>query len=141
VWKLGKTWARITNQKHIPKRGDVVVFTEPRLAEFGQDPGKQLIKRVIALPGERVVVKDRVVTVFNTEHPNGFQPDAELPYGKVITGTSNDTDVIVPAGKVFVLGDNRSNSLDSRMFGAVSADNIVGKLVVRVLPLKDFKAF
>src|SRR5688572_19003919 len=53
VWKMPKTWSRITGHAYIPNRGDVVVFTEPELGQFGQDPGKQLIKRVVGLPGER----------------------------------------------------------------------------------------
>src|SRR5687768_5773533 len=43
VWKVPRTWARITGNDYIPKRGDIVVFTEPNLSQFGQDPGKQLI--------------------------------------------------------------------------------------------------
>src|SRR5438874_2359638 len=44
VWKLPRTWARITKHIYIPKRGDIIVFTDPNLAQFGQDPTKQLIK-------------------------------------------------------------------------------------------------
>src|SRR4029079_14046831 len=74
VWKLPRSWSRLTGHAYIPKRGDVIVFNEPALAQFGQDPGKQLIKRVIGLPGERVVVKDNVLTVYNKANPDGFRP-------------------------------------------------------------------
>lgn len=141
VWKVPKTWAKITRGEYIPNRGDVVIFVEEQLSSYGQDPGKQLIKRVIALPGERVVVKDNQVTVYNSEHPEGFQPDKTLPYGTVIKETSGDVDLTVPKGKVYVLGDNRGNSLDSRAFGPVSSHDIVGKLVMRVWPASDMKAF
>ncbi|HYH74460.1 MAG TPA: signal peptidase I [Candidatus Saccharimonadales bacterium] len=141
VWKLSKTWARITGQTYIPNRGDVVIFTEQALSNYGQDPTKQLIKRVIALPGERVTIKDGIVTVFNKDNPEGFQPDKTLPYGNVITESPGDVDTIVPQNELFVLGDNRANSLDSSEFGPVFAGNVVGKLALRILPLGDAKLF
>jgi len=141
VWKVGKTWANLTRHHYIPNRGDVIVFNEPGLAELGQDDSKQLIKRVIGLPGERVVVKDGIVTIYNKAHPDGFQPDKTLPYGSVITTSPGNVDLTVPDGQVFVCGDNRTNSLDSRVFGPVESKNIVGKLVLRVLPLNTVKKF
>jgi signal peptidase I len=141
VWKLPKTWAKITGHDYVPNRGDVIVFTQPALGQFGQDPGKQLIKRVVGLPGERVIVRDGALTVFNDEYPEGFQPDRTLPYGDVINNTSIDGDWKIGEGQVFVVGDNRSNSLDSRTFKAISVHNIVGKLVIRVLPLSEVKKF
>jgi signal peptidase I len=141
VWKLPRTWSRITHHQYIPKRGDIVVFVEPSLGRFGQSPDKQLIKRVVGLPGERVVVKNGVLTVYNNDHPSGFQPDQVLPYGNVIGQTPMDGTWTIGDQEIFVVGDNRSNSLDSRSFNAVNAKNIVGKLVVRVLPLNDVKKF
>lgn len=141
VWKLPRTWARITNHAYIPNRGDIIVFTEPKLSDFGQDPSKQLIKRVIGLPGDRVVVRDGIVTVYNTKHPNGFHPDTDLPYDRKGADTDGNLETTVEDGQVFVLGDNRGNSLDSRAFGVVYADGIVGKLVVRLLPIGEMKRF
>lgn len=141
VWKVPRTWARITGNDYIPKRGDVVVFTEPDLSKFGQDPGKQLIKRVIGLPGERVVVKDATITIFNKEHPAGFQPDKTLGYEAVVSDNTTDIDVTIPQGKLYVVGDNRPNSLDSRAFGPIDADDVVGKLIIRILPLGDITRF
>ena len=141
VFKLPRTWAKITGHDYIPGRGDVVVFTEPSLAQFGQDPGKQLIKRVVGLPGERIVVKDRVLTVYNSQHPEGFQPDKTLPYGKVIDVTPIEGEWRVGKNQIFVVGDNRTNSLDSRTFGPIDAHYIVGKLVARVLPVDHMKRF
>lgn len=141
VWKVPRTWAKITGNDYIPKRGDVVIFNERNLPEFGQQVSKQLIKRVIALPGERIVVKDNNVIVYNKEHPKGLRPDKTLPYGTVIHDTNGDVDIKVPEGHIFVMGDNRTNSLDSRSFGPVAAKEIVGKLVMRVWPLGDAKRF
>ncbi|HET8670218.1 MAG TPA: signal peptidase I [Candidatus Saccharimonadales bacterium] len=141
VWKVPKTWSRLTGNAYIPNRGDVVVFVEEEASGFNQNPGKQLIKRVIALPGERIVIKNSKVTVFNDEYPDGFQPDKTLPFGRVITSTSGDTDTVVAKDHVYVLGDNRSNSLDSRAFGEIASEDIVGKLIMRVWPAGNMKAF
>jgi signal peptidase I len=141
VWKLPKTWSKITGNDYVPKRGDVIVFVEPALSQFGQDPGKQLIKRVVGLPGERVVVRDGTLTVYNGEYPEGFQPDATLPYGNAIGETPIDGEWSVGEHEVFVVGDNRNNSLDSRTFDAINTDNIVGKLVIRLLPVDEITKF
>lgn len=141
IWKVSRTWARLTHRDYTPQRGDVIVFIKRGLYEDNGTKEKQLIKRVIALPGERVTVKDEKVTVFNAAHPDGFSPDATQPYGSVITNTDGNIDLTVPAGEIFVCGDNRANSLDSRYFGPVPQRDVVGKLVVRILPLANVKKF
>jgi signal peptidase I len=141
IWKVPRTWSKITHHDYIPSRGDVVVFTQTGLSEFGQQDSKQLIKRVIGLPGERVVVHDGSITIYNEQHPNGFKPDETLPYGKNMPYTSGEVDKTLGRHELFVCGDNRPNSLDSRMFGPISADQIVGKLVLRVFPIGQAKAF
>jgi signal peptidase I len=141
IWKVPRTWASITNHPYIPNRGDIIVFNQTGLSEFGQIDNKQLIKRVIGLPGEHVIVRDGVVTVYNDEHPEGFQPDKTMPYGKDIPQTSGDVDITLQADQLFVCGDNRPDSLDSRAFGPINADQIVGKLVLRMFPLSEAKPF
>lgn len=142
IWKVPRTWSRLTNHDYIPNRGDIVVFVKKGLYEFSSGSEKQLIKRVIALPGERVVVKDGVVTVFNKQYPDGFVPDKTLPYASAIPAqTDGNVDITVPAGEVFVCGDNRANSLDSRSFGTLPTNDIVGKLTARILPLSDAQKF
>jgi signal peptidase I len=141
VWKLPRTWSKITGHDYTPKRGDIIVFTESRLSEFGQDPSKQLIKRVIGLPGDRVTVHDEIVTIYNAQYPNGFNPDTTLPYHRMGADTAGTLDIKIPAHQIFVLGDNRPNSLDSRSFGTVETKNIVGKLVVRILPVSKAERF
>src|SRR5688572_9692944 len=116
VWKLPRTWARITGHDYIPKRGDVVIFVERDASGLGSTEGKQLIKRVIGLPGERVVVDDGKIRVYNQENPGGFEPDKTLPYGTMINETIGERDVVIPKGSLYVVGDNRNNSLDSRSF-------------------------
>jgi signal peptidase I len=142
VLKVRRTVARLTHHNYIPNRGDVIVFTKHNLQEFGDaQSDKQLIKRVVGLPGDRVVVKDGVLTIYNAQNPNGFIPDQTMPYGSVIQVTPGNVDTTVKDGEVFVAGDNRTNSLDSRYFGAIPAKDIVGKLLFRVFPIDQAKMF
>lgn len=140
VLKVPRTWARITRHSYIPNRGDVVIFTKHDLYEYGGQE-KQLIKRIVGLPGDRVVVKGGHITIYNKEHPNGFDPDKALPYGEVIKDTSGNVDIAVREGEVFVCGDNRGNSLDSRVFGSIPANDIVGKLGMRIIPFNKARLF
>lgn len=141
IWKVPRTWARITHHDYIPKRGDIIVFTQSGLSEFGQNDTKQLIKRVIGLPGDRVVVKDGYLTIYNAAHPGGFQPDKTLAYGTDIPTTSGDIDVTLKAGQLFACGDNRPNSLDSRAFGPIDANQVIGQLILRVFPINKAMPF
>ena len=141
IWKVPRTWADITHHPYIPKRGDIIVFTESGLSQFGQTNTKQLIKRVIGLPGDRVVVSNGEYMIYNKAHPNGFDPDKTLPYGKNIPTTSGTIDVTLGPGQLFVSGDNRPDSLDSRAFGPINANQVVGKLILRVFPLNQAEVF
>ena len=143
IWKVPRTLARITGNTYIPERGDVVVFSEIGLTNTDGST-KQLIKRVIGLPGDRVVIEDGTIRVYNDEHPNGFNPDTTLDYGNGQSFPINNNEEIdeyVAEGEVFVMGDNRNNSLDSRAFGPVPAEDIVGKLTLRIFPLDSAKSF
>ncbi len=141
VYKLPRTLARITGKDFIPSRYEVIIFSRDE-SGIGQG-NRQLVKRVIGLPGERVTVRNGRVTVYNKQNPNGFNPDQGQEYAKTITPSSNgnDVDITVREGEVFVLGDNRNNSLDSRYFGNVAAKDIVGKLGIRIFPLNKARTF
>jgi signal peptidase I len=143
VWKVPRTWARITHHQYVPNRGDIVIFQQSGLSEFGQEDNRQLIKRVVGLPGDRVVVKNGTITIYNAEHPEGFQPDTTLPYSHqtTIPYTSGNIDVTLGDDELYVNGDNRPDSLDSRSFGPITTDQIVGKLIARILPLGDAELF
>ena len=141
ISKLGDTGTQIgrtfghKNEVYIPDRGQIIVF------HFPLDPTKIFVKRVIGLPGDRVVVKSGKVTVYNQANANGFNPDAKYEPGSTITLI--DTDEIVKPGGVFVMGDNRSDggSYDSRQWGQVPSTYIVGDVVLRLLPLDQIKVF
>lgn len=140
VSKLPRTWARITGGTYIPERGEIVVFHRTSVQGFGSSD-KQLIKRVIALPGERVVVRGGVLTVFNESNPEGFQPDELISDTSAISGTQGEVDLTVGENEVFVSGDNRGNSLDSRSFGPIAAKDIVGTLSYRIFPFDQVRTF
>jgi signal peptidase I len=143
IWKVPRTIARISGNNYIPNRGDVIVFVDRGFAS-PDGTTKQLIKRVIGLPGDRVVIDNGTLTVYSPDRPSGFNPDKTLPYGDNIDLSINpndSADELIGPGQLYVLGDNRNNSLDSRAFGPVEAHNIVGKLVLRIFPLDNAKAF
>lgn len=141
IWKVPRSWARLTGHAYIPRRGDIIVFSESGLSEFGQQDTKQLIKRVIGLPGDHLVLSNGSYTIYNRSHPQGFDPDRTLSYGKNLPTTSGNVDLTLGPDQLFVSGDNRPDSLDSRAFGPISASQVVGKLVLRVFPINQAEVF
>jgi signal peptidase I len=103
-----------------PKRGDLVAFHAPRTGEV-------LLKRVVAVAGDSVGIEDGLLVV------NGRQIREAYADPKAIDSVYFGP-VRVPAGRMFVLGDNRANSEDSREFGAVSTQRVIGRAVARVWP-------
>jgi signal peptidase I len=115
---------------HDVNRGDVVVFERPPGASNGENGEiKDLIKRVIAIGGDTIEARDGNVYV------NGKQ--IEENYLEPGTPTDNLPLTTIPDGRVFVMGDNRTNSEDSRIFGPIDEDDIVGRAFIRVLPITD----
>lgn len=143
IWKLPRTIAKVTGNQYVPGRGDVLVVFEDDLSACGQGEGREIIKRVIGLPGERVVVADGTITVYNQQFSGGFEPDKTLPYNdkNTIPFTDEDTEVILQDNELFLAGDNRPESCDSRRLGPITTDQVVGKLVVRLLPANNIKLF
>lgn len=123
---------KISYHLHAVHRGDIVVFATPP----GEDAGpnvKDLVKRVIGLPGETISSAGGQVVI------NG-KPLKEpwLVSGTVTTGITTQ---VVPAGEYFVMGDNRSDSQDSRFFGPIHRNLIVGRVVVKIWPLTSFHIY
>lgn len=110
-----------------PVRGEIVVFRYPN------DPRQFFIKRVIGLPGETVQFDNGKVVIKNNDHPKGFVlAEAYLPSALATTGGS---EVALGRDKYYLLGDNRTSSLDSRYFGALARGYIIGRVWVRGWPL------
>jgi signal peptidase I len=141
IWKVPRTWASITHHSYVPNRGDIIVFSQSGLSEFGQQDTKQLIKRVIGLPGDHVTLSDGHYTIYNAQNPNGFNPDETLHLKHSIQPTSGVVNYTLKKDEIFVSGDNRPDSLDSRSFGPIQSKQIIGKLVLRVFPINQAKVF
>ncbi|HVE46796.1 MAG TPA: signal peptidase I [Acidimicrobiales bacterium] len=150
--------SKIAYRLHPPRRGDIVVFDCPKTAcrleppkpstgtgwqdrarrvlhSVGEGIGvvqpstEEFIKRVVALPGESVEGRDGKVFV------NGRR--LIEPYLEAGTTTSTFAPVTVPRGRLWVMGDNRGNSSDSRVFGPITRESVVGRTVLKVWPLKS----
>lgn len=110
-----------------PQRGDVIVF------DLAQEGGRSLIKRVIGLPGETVVLNGPAITIFNAENPEGFILEETYLDPQNIGGESNMR-VTLKQDEFFVLGDNRRVSADSRIWGTLPREAIVGRALLRLYP-------
>jgi signal peptidase I len=108
-----------------PKRGDVVVFHNPR------NTNEDYIKRVIGIPGDTVEVRDQSVYI------NGLRTPEEFPHRAIPPGEYT-MPVVVGDNELFVMGDNRPNSSDSRVFGPINQDLVVGQAWLRIWPLNLF---
>ncbi|HRH23166.1 MAG TPA: signal peptidase I [Candidatus Magasanikbacteria bacterium] len=113
-----------------PERGEIVVFKSPINTDF-------YLKRIIALPGERVKVENNTVIVYNEENPRGWV----LPEVYLEEETPGSVSLTLGENEYFVLGDNRDSSFDSRRFGAIKKDVIVGRVWFRGWPFSRLSTF
>ncbi len=108
-----------------PERGEVVIFRYPR------DPSKFFIKRIIGLPGDTINIENSVVTISNETNPEGFILDES--YVDVMTPQEPMTEILGDR-EYFVMGDNRDESSDSRSWGVLQEERIVGRALFRLFP-------
>ncbi len=120
---------KLSYRLHEIHRGDLIVFERP--SENGPGQVKDLIKRVVALEGERIESRDGQVLIDGKPLPEPY-----LPPG---VETTNLEPLVVPDGHVFVMGDNRGDSRDSRFFGPLPEDLVIGRAFVKVWPLHDLE--
>ncbi len=111
-----------------PSRGDVVVFRYPK------NPSQYFIKRIVALPGETITIKDGKVIIADSQNPAGFVLD-ESGYLDEEARTSGEVTKKLGDDQYFLLGDNRSSSHDSRSWGPLNGDLIIGKVLLRAWPV------
>ncbi|HEX9503006.1 MAG TPA: signal peptidase I [Patescibacteria group bacterium] len=132
---------KLTYHFRQPVRGEVIVMHYPR------DPKQDFIKRIIGLPGEKIQIDNGKITIFNASHPQGvaldekYLPNQGLTYTQdpIIVGGSKT--LTLSSDQYFMMGDNRLASSDSRSWGPLPKSDIVGRTLIRVLPLTDFKVF
>ena len=158
------SWAHFMGQEYVPERGQIIVFLnedEEKVEEYKAQgvsnpmtcsvpsgvSDQYIIKRVIAFPGERVIVKDGVMKIYNEEHPDGFVYDDEWRVSEndgPKEHTSGEVDLTVPEGELFVSGDNRegSNYWDSRNgLGTIPYCRVIGPVAFRLFPLDKIRGF
>lgn len=114
---------KITGGARDVTRGDVVVFHQGSGSE-----ARDLIKRVIGLPGDRVAIRDCIVYLNNAPLRESYVASP------TDCGTTDMEEVVVAAGRIFVLGDNRAQSSDSRFFGTVALSRVIGRAAVVIWP-------
>lgn len=119
---------RLTYDFSAPQRGDVIVFKLP------QNTGRDLIKRVIGLPGETVVLNGSTVTIINDANSDGFILAEPYLSAENLGGSSNLRVTLGP-DQYFVLGDNRRVSADSRLWGTLPREDIIGRVLLRLFPV------
>ncbi|MFA5211508.1 MAG: signal peptidase I [Patescibacteria group bacterium] len=113
-----------------PARGEVIVFNSPVNSDY-------YLKRIIGLPGERVIIENNTIVIKNKENPTGFVVEENY----INEDTGGSTNITLGENQYFVLGDNRDSSFDSRSFGAIDSKAVVGKVWVRGFPFDRINIF
>ncbi len=127
---------KLTYKFREPVRGEVVVFKYPL------DERYDYIKRIVGLPGEEIMLRDNKITIYNAAHPDGFtlNEDEYLADTVVTSGRAFLEEGVItkiPSGNYFVMGDNRPQSADSRTWGFVPKDEIIGRSLFRYWPPQE----
>jgi len=125
---------KLTYRFREPKRGEVIVFQYPR------NPQENYIKRIIGLPGDTVEIKGDTVTIKNDANPNGVTLTEDyINLGSTTAPFATDMSTTLGAGQYFVMGDNRHASSDSRFFGPLDEQYLIGRPLLRLYPFNDIR--
>lgn len=108
-----------------PERGEIIVFKYPKM------PSQRYIKRIIGLPGDTIEIRNGAISIFNAGGTEVLNESVYLPAGLYTPG---DARVSLDKEEYFVLGDNRFASSDSRRWGTVPRDDIIGRVLLRAWP-------
>jgi len=127
---------KISIKKDGPNRNDVIVFNlkDPT---FKTDNERNLIKRVIGLPGETITMKGFEITIINKDNPEGFLLDEKF----IVNKSDGDFTITLDKDEYFVMGDNRPKSYDSRSWGTLKEREIIGKPILRLLPIQNINFY
>ncbi len=117
-----------------PKRGEVIVFKNPL------NPRQRFIKRIIGLPGETIKFKEGKIIISNKNGEFILDESSYLP-PYVMTEPRTFESITLKENEYFVLGDNRKDSADSRIFGPVPRKYIIGRVIIRAWPFNKAKCF
>ena len=121
---------KIDYRLHAPQRGDIIILRPPT------DNSKDFIKRVIALPGEKLLIRDGIVYINGKRLQEPYLPEAWTVLNNWPTDGTDGS--VVPPNEYFVMGDNRNRSQDSRVFGFIGRDRIDGRAWFRIWPISHF---
>jgi signal peptidase I len=135
---------KLSYHLHGVDRGNIIVFTTPANEDCAGPPVSDLVKRVVGLPGETVSLSDGNVYINGQLYPEPFLPSGlrtDTYPGPSKAAYSLHQDYRIPAGDVFVMGDNRPESCDSRYWGPIHESSIVGKVDMRIWPLSRLGFF
>jgi signal peptidase I len=124
---------KIDYRLHAPLRGDIIILRPPA------DNSKDFIKRIIALPGEKLLIRDSVVYIDGHKLDEPYLPEAWVQLNNwPPAGQGSPDGAVMPPNQYFVMGDNRNRSQDSRIFGPIGRDRIDGRAWFRIWPLDRF---
>ncbi|MFA4931140.1 MAG: signal peptidase I [Patescibacteria group bacterium] len=112
-----------------PQRGEIIVFEKPKETQTN------FIKRVVGLPGEKITIHNNQIIVYNESNPDGLKLNED--YIPPDSPTNGNQEFTIAANEVFVLGDNRTNSQDSRVIGPINEKLILGRALFTYWPIKD----
>ena len=107
-----------------PERGDIIVFKYPK------DEKRDFIKRVIGIPGDLLEVKHQKVFINGKPYTDAFARHIEAPSNSPLVPRDDFGPVLIPEGHLFMMGDNRENSQDSRYWGFLDANKVRGKALM-----------
>lgn len=122
---------QLSKRFEVPERGSVVIIRYPK------DPSKFFIKRLIGFPRERIVINSGKVSIYNDSSSSPI----ELDESYVVYSKKENFSMQLGENEYFVMGDNRAGSSDSRIWGSLPRENIVGTPIVRLLPIKNISLF
>lgn len=121
---------KIDYRLHAPERGDIIILRPPT------NNSTDFIKRIVALPGERLLIRGGFVYINGHLLHEPYLPEAWVTFNN--WPSDNPNGEVIPPNQYFVMGDNRNRSQDSRFFGPISRDRIDGKAWFRIWPIKNF---